>query len=43
MLTINHPNTFLFLIKKLCILLKIDFLTEKELNDFLENNNYINL
>jgi hypothetical protein len=45
MLSINHPNTFLFMeiIKLLCNLLNYDFFTEEQYNNFLKNDNYMEL
>jgi hypothetical protein len=45
MLTCNHPKTFLFLeiIKILCILLNYNFFTEEQYNNFLKNENYMEL
>lgn len=45
MLTHNHPNTFLFMeiIKLLCNLLNFNFFTDNQYNNFLKNNNYMNL
>lgn len=41
----DHPTTFLFLeiMKKLCILLNIDFFAEEEYNDYLKNDNFMEL
>jgi len=45
MLTQNHPKTFLFMeiVKILCNLLNLDFFTEEQYNDFLKNENYMQL
>jgi len=45
MLTCCHPKTFLFLevIKILCIFLNFDFFTEEQYNNFLKNDNYMEL
>jgi hypothetical protein len=45
MLTINHPNTFLFMeiIKELCNLLNLNFFTEEQYNIFIKNPNYMEL
>jgi hypothetical protein len=45
MLTCNHPKTFLFMevIKVLCKLLNYDFFTEEYYNNFLKNENYMEL
>ena len=45
MLTWNHPNTFLFMevIKLLCNLLNLNFFTEEQYNNFLKNENYMEL
>lgn len=45
MLTCNHPKTFLFMqiIKILCNLLKLYFFTEEQYNNFLKNENYMEL
>jgi len=45
MLTHNHPNTFLFMeiIKLLCNLLNFNFFTEEQYNNFLKNENYMEL
>ena len=45
MLSICHPNTFLFLevMDKICKLLNIDTFSEIKRNMFLEDNNYMNL
>lgn len=45
MLTVNHPNTFLFLevVKTLCIFLNYNFFTEEKYNNFLKNENYMEL
>jgi hypothetical protein len=45
MLTCNHPKTFLFMeiIKLLCNLLNYNFFTEKQYNEFLKNENYMEL
>ena len=45
MLTCNHPKTFLFLelIKILCNLLNYNFFTEEQYNNFLKNENYMEL
>jgi hypothetical protein len=40
-----HPTTFLFLeiIKKICIIMNIDFFTETEYNFYMKNINFVNL
>ena len=45
MLNSRHPKTFLFLevVKVLCTLLDYDFFTEERYNDFLKNENYMQL
>lgn len=45
MLTVNHPNTFLFMeiIKLLCNLLNYNFFTDEQYNNFLKNENYMEL
>lgn len=45
MLTVLHPNTFLFMeiIKVLCNLLNFDFFTEEQYKFFLKNKNYMEL
>lgn len=45
MLTCNHPKTFLFLeiVKILCNLLNYNFFTEEQYNNFLKNENYMEL
>lgn len=45
MLTIVHPNTFLFLevVNQICKMLNIDSFSEFKRNIFLQNNNYMNL
>ena len=45
MLTDNHPTTFLFMekVKILCNLLNLDFFTEEQYNNFLQNENYMEL
>lgn len=45
MLTCNHPKTFLFMeiIKILCNLLNYNFFTEEQYNNYLENENYMEL
>jgi hypothetical protein len=45
MLTYNHPKTFLFLeiIKELCILLNVDFFNKDQYDDFLKNENFMEL
>jgi hypothetical protein len=45
MLTIWHPNTFLFLelMKDICLFLEIDFFSEEQTNEFLKKNNYMEL
>jgi hypothetical protein len=45
MLSINHPNTFLFLevIDKICILLNIDTFSQIKKDIFLQDNNYMEL
>lgn len=45
MLTCSHPKTFLFLelIKILCNLLNYNFFTEEQYNNFLKNENYMEL
>jgi len=45
MLTINHPNTFLFLelVNEICKLLNIDSFSEIKRNMFLQDNNYMKL
>lgn len=45
MITINHPNTFLFLeiVKQICVKLGISFFTTGEYSHFMKNNNFMNL
>jgi len=45
MLTVFHPNTFLFLevVKEICERLKIDYFSEDQRKRFLEKNNYMEL
>ena len=45
MLTVNHPNTFLFLkiVDKLCNILGINTFTQNEKEIFLKKDNYMNL
>jgi hypothetical protein len=45
MLSYNHPNTFLFMevIKVLCNLLNVNFFREDQYNNFLKNENYMEL
>ena len=45
MLTVRHPNTFLFLeiVKELCRLLQLNFFTRERYNLFLKNPNYMEL
>jgi hypothetical protein len=45
MLTVFHPNTFLFLevVKEICERLKIDYFSEEQRKRFLEKNNYMEL
>jgi hypothetical protein len=45
MLTSNHPKTFVFMeiIKLLCNLLNYNFFTEEQYNNFLKNENYMEL
>lgn len=45
MITLKHPNTFLFLelVNEICKLLNIDTFSEMKRNMFLQDNNYINL
>jgi len=45
MLTYSHPNTFLFMeiIKLLCNLLDYNFFTDEQYNNFLMNENYMDL
>jgi hypothetical protein len=40
-----HPTTFLFLeiLKKICVILKIDFFDEEQYNYYISNINYMNL
>ena len=45
MLTCFHPKTFLFMeiIKLLCNLLNYNFFTEEQYNNYLKNENYMEL
>ena len=45
MLTIHHPNTFLFLeiVNEICKIINIDTFSENKRNIFLQNPNYMNL
>ena len=45
MITNNHPKTFLFLeiVKILCNLLNLNFFTDEECQNFLKNENYMQL
>jgi hypothetical protein len=45
MLSVCHPNTFLFLelVNELCKLLNIETFSEDERNIFLKNNNFMGL
>jgi hypothetical protein len=45
MLTCNHPKTFLFMevVKIICNLLNLNFFTEEQYNNFLQNENYMEL
>ena len=45
MLTMWHPNTFLFLeiVKEICIILKIHIFDTEKYNTFLKDNNYMKL
>jgi hypothetical protein len=45
MLTINHPNTFLFLeiVNRICKLLNIDTFSKIKRDMFLQDNNYMKL
>ena len=45
MLTCKHPKTFLFMeiVKLLCNLLNFNFFTEDQYNNFLKNENYMEL
>jgi hypothetical protein len=40
-----HPNTFLLLeiLKKICLITNIPYLTDEQYNFFMKNNNYMNL
>jgi len=45
MVTVVHPNTFLFMeiVKILCNLLNLTFFTEEQYKNFLKNENYMGL
>jgi len=40
-----HPNTFVFLeiLKKICLVLNIPYLTDEQYNFFMKDNNYMKL
>ena len=45
MLTVRHPNTFLFLsmVRKICLMLNIDFFNPTQYFKYVKNTNYMEL